>query len=253
VRHIIEGGAKFSASEAFRASYEFARLRRLTETEWEKMDALLLPTTPTIYTVDQVLSDPVQLNTNLGTYTNFVNLLDLCAIAVPAGFRSDGLPLGVTFLAPALYDDALAEVGAAFHGEELRMSDLPLVRLSVVGAHLSGQPLNHQLTSRGARLVRKCRTAADYKLFALATTKPAKPGLVRAPGFVGPGIETEVWEMNYSAFGEFVAEVPAPMGIGTVTLEDGSSVKGFLCETAALSGSPDVTSFGGWRAYLAIR
>jgi allophanate hydrolase len=248
---IILGAGKYSAVDAFRASYELARLRRLAEAEWLKMDALLLPTTPTIYTVEQLLADPVRLNSNLGHYTNFVNLLDLCALAVPAGFRSDGLPLGVTFMAPAFHDDALGGLAAKFLGEAARsVFESDSIALSVVGAHLSGQPLNHQLTSRGARLERTCRTASDYRLYALANTAPAKPGLVREAGFNGPGIETEVWRMSPEAFGRFVAEVPSPMGIGNVILEDGASVKGFLCEVGALSGAQDITEFGGWRNYL---
>jgi allophanate hydrolase len=248
---IILGAGKYSAVDAFRASYELARLRRLAEAEWLKMDALLLPTTPTIYTVEQLLADPVRLNSNLGLYTNFVNLLDLCALAVPAGFRSDGLPLGVTFMAPAFHDDALGGLAAKFLGVSApSVCESDSIALSVVGAHLSGQPLNHQLTSRGARLERTCRTASDYRLYALANTAPAKPGLVREAGFNGPGIETEVWRMSPEAFGRFVAEVPSPMGIGNVILEDGASVKGFLCEVGALSGAQDITEFGGWRNYL---
>ncbi|MEQ1860163.1 MAG: allophanate hydrolase [Chthoniobacteraceae bacterium] len=253
VRQIVMGGAKHSAVESFRASYELARLRRLADAEWTKMDAMLLPTTPTIYTVEEVLADPIRLNSNLGTYTNFVNLLDLCALAVPAGFRPDGLPLGVTLIAPAFHDDALAQLGAAFLREEALHLAATGVDLSVVGAHLSGQPLNRQLTSRGAQLVKTCRTASDYRLYALANTTPPKPGLVRAPGFAGPGIETEVWRMSFEAFGEFVAEVPAPMGIGSVVLEDGATVKGFLCEVAAIDGAREITEFGGWRAFRAAQ
>lgn len=249
VRGIIEGGAKLSAADTFRGNYELARLRRLADREWAKMDALLLPTTPTIFRVDEVLADPVKLNSVLGTYTNFVNLLDLAALAVPAGSRSDGLPLGVTFMAPAFGDDFLAGLGAEFLGEVRPNVKPEHVDVSVVGAHLAGQPLNHQLTSRGARLVKTCRTAANYQLYALANTTPPKPGLVRTPGFFGSGIETEVWRLTPRAFGEFVAEVPAPMGIGTVTLDDGSEVKGFLCEVAALEGARDITEFGGWRAF----
>lgn len=253
VREIVLGGAKHSAVDAFRARYELERLRQLAWTEWTKMDAMMLPTAPTIFTVEQMLADPIRLNSQLGTYTNFVNLLDLCALAVPAGFRGDGLPLGVTFIAPAFTDDALAQLGAAFLGEATLTVTPAHVDLSVVGAHLSGQPLNRQLTSRDARLVKTCRTASDYRLYALANTVPPKPGLVRTPGFNGLGIETEVWRLSYAAFGEFVAEVPAPMGIGNVTLDDGSTVKGFLCEVAALDGARDITNFGGWRAFLASR
>lgn len=249
VRQIIENGATLSAVDAFRGSYELARLRSVADREWERMDALLLPTTPTIFRVDEVLSDPVQLNTKLGAYTNFVNLLDLAALAVPAGVRPDGLPLGVTFMTPAFGDEFLTNLGAAFLGEECPRNAGDYVDVSVVGAHLGGQPLNHQLTSRGARLLRTCRTAAGYRLFSLANTKPPKPGLVRTPGFSGPGIETEIWRLTPCAFGEFVAEIPAPMGIGTVMLDDATEVKGFLCEIAALDGARDITEFGGWRAF----
>jgi allophanate hydrolase len=250
VRGIIENAVKFSAVDTFRGTYELARLRRLADQGWERMDALLLPTTPTIFRVEDVLADPVQLNTALGTYTNFVNLLDLAALAVPAGFRADGLPLGVTFIAPAFGDDFLAALGAQFLGEPHLSIPQEYVDVSVVGAHLRGQPLNHQLTSLGARLLKTCRTAVSYRLFALANTTPPKPGLVRSPGFSGPGIETEVWRLTPRAFGEFVAKVPVPMGIGTVTLDDGSEVKGFLCEVAALDGARDITEFGGWRGWL---
>ena len=250
VRQIIGGAARLTAVETFRGIYELERLRRLAAAEWAKMDVLLLPTTGTTYTVEQVLADPIRLNTNLGTYTNFVNLLDLSALAVPAGFRADGLALGVTFLGPAFADDLLARIGARFLGEAEMIGANAGVELAVVGAHLSGQPLNHQLTSRGAHLIETCRSAPDYRLFALANTTPPKPGLVRTPGFTGPGIELEVWRMSVAAFGAFVAEVPQPMGIGTVKLSDGRTVKGFLCETAALEGATDITPFGGWRAYL---
>ena len=249
VRKIIENGERISAADAFEGMYELARLRRLADRQWESMDAMLLPTTPTIFRVDEVMADPVRLNSILGTYTNFVNLLDLAALAVPAGYRGDGLPLGVTFISPAFGDDFLASLGAAFLDEPGLSINSDYVDLSVVGAHLGGEPLNHQLTSRQGRLVKTCRTTADYRLFALANTTPPKPGLVRTPGFAGPGIETEVWRLDPRAFGEFVTEVPAPMGIGTVTLDDGTEVKGFLCEAAALNGAKDITEFAGWRAF----
>jgi allophanate hydrolase len=249
---IILGAKCYSAVDAFTADYELARLRRLVEREWARIDALLLPTTPTIFTVEELLNDPIGLNSRLGTYTNFANLLDFCALALPAGFRSDGLPLGITLFAPAFHDDVLASFSAEFRDESpLTSTDRSYVDLSVVGAHLRGQPLNHQLTSRGARLVKTCRTAADYRLYALANTKPTKPGLVREPTFAGPGIETEIWRLGYESFGSLVAEVPPPMGIGNVTLDDGSRVKGFLCEVEALRGAREITQYGGWRAYLA--
>jgi allophanate hydrolase len=249
---IITGGSQFSAVDAFRGLYELERLRGLAAGEWTKMDALMLPTTGTIYTVEQVLADPVALNTNLGFYTNFVNLLDLCGIAIPAGKRSpSGLPFGVTLLATAFQDELVCRLGATFLGEPVAPAADNGVALAVVGAHLSGQPLNHQLTDRGGRLIRTCRTAPHYRLFALANTAPPKPGLVRVPDFAGPGIEVEVWSLTPEAFGDFVAQVPQPMVIGTVELADGNRCKGFLCEPCACDGAVDITALGGWRSYLA--
>jgi allophanate hydrolase len=267
VREIVLGGRAVSAADAFRGSYRLAELRRSVDQVFAELDALLLPTAPTHPTVEAALADPIGQNSRLGHYTNFVNLLDLAALAVPAGFTPAGLPFGVTLMGPAWSDRALAEVGHRMHralsptfgATGLSLSDRPLppritadaVLLAVAGAHLSGQPLNHQLTSRGATFVRTVRSSSDYRLYALAGTVPPKPGLVRTPGFVGTGIELEVWALGREAFGSFVAEVPAPMTIGTVLLEDGTSVKGFSCEPLALENAEDITHLGGWRAYLA--
>ncbi len=253
VRQIIGGAASYRAVDAFRGGYELERLRRLAAREWADMDVLLLPTTGTTYTVEAVLADPVRLNSNLGTYTNFTNLLDLCGIAIPARIRpASGLPFGVTLMASAWNEASLCALAREF----LHEAPGPLVAddrvsLAVVGAHLSGQPLHHQLSDRGARLIRTCRTAPDYRLFALANTTPPKPGLVRAPGLAGGGIEVEVWSLSTSAFGDFVAQVPPPMVIGTVRLEDHTACKGFLCEPCAIEGSEEITALGGWRSYLA--
>jgi len=240
VRDIILGGKKYSAADTFRAMYRLEELRAVTLETWRSIDVMLLPTTGTIYKISEVEAEPVKLNTNLGYYTNFVNLLDLAAFAIPAGFRPNGLPFGVSLIAPAHSDWALLDLAA--RAEE--------VQVTVVGAHLSGQPLNKQLTERGARLIRTCNTAADYRLYALANTTPPKPGLVREPGFVGPGIEVEVWGMPAQNFGSFVALIPAPLGIGTVRLEDGTTANGFICEPAGLAGAKEITSLGGWRRYL---
>ena len=251
VREIIAGADRFKAVDAFRGLYELERLRTLAAGQWARMDVLLLPTTGTTYRIDEVLANPIELNSNLGYYTNFVNLLDLCALAVPAGVRpGNGQPFGVTFMAPAFQESLLASVGRAWMGEPSAPS-YPGIQLAVVGAHLSGQPLNRQLTDRDARLIRTCRTSPDYRLYALANTAPPKPGLVREPGFFGEGIEVEVWSLTPESFGDFTSQVPAPMAIGTVTLEDGSLCKGFLCEPCALSGAEEITRYGGWRAYLA--
>jgi allophanate hydrolase len=270
VRDIVLGGSTVSGAEAFRGAYRLQELARAAERAFADMDAMLLPTAPTHPTVEAVLADPFELNARVGRYTNFVNLLDLAGIAVPAGFTPQGLPFGVTLLGPAFSDAALAELGDRLHRTHeptfgatgLSLADTARYRapagagevlLAVAGAHLGGQPLNHQLTSRAARLVRTQRTAVDYRLFALAGTTPPKPGLVRTPGYAGPGIELELWALTTEAFGSFVAEVPPPMVIGTTVLDDGSSVKGFSCEPAALDGALDITAHGGWRGFLASR
>jgi allophanate hydrolase len=269
VREIVLGGRSVTGADAFRGSYRLAELKRAADRTFDEVDALLLPTAPFHPTIEAVLAEPIEQNAKLGLYTNFVNLLDLAALALPAGFTESRLPFGVTLVGPAFSDGALAAFGDRLHratAPTWGASGLALagaapratltsgnVLLAVAGAHLSGQPLNHQLTSRKGTLVRTVRTAADYRLFALANTTPPKPGLVRAPGFVGTGVELEVWSLTTEAFGSFVAEVPAPMVIGTVELEDGTRVKGFLCEPAALEGSDDITHFGGWRGFLAAR
>ena len=239
-RQIIEAGKRYSAADVFQAQHRLEQLRARCAFD----GVLVVPGAPTIYRVAEVEANPIELNSRLGRYTNFVNLLGLAAITVPAGFRNDGLPFGITLIGPAHADRALAALGARFLGEpEIALGG---TRLAVVGAHLSGMPLNHQLTENGARLVRATRTAPAYRLFALE----GKPGLVRvAEG--GASIELEVWEMPAPSFGAFVAQIPSPLGIGTLELEDGARVQGFLCEHYAVSGRPDITALGGWRAYCA--
>lgn len=250
VRGIVEGGEKFSAVDAFAAQYRLTELICFTSPLWRECASMLLPTAGTIYTVDQMLADPVRLNSHLGRYTNFVNLMDLCAVAVPAGFRSDGLPFGVTFIGPAWTDEAQIRFSGEFLGEQIATTDCG-IKLAVVGAHLRGQPLNHQLLDLGAAFVGQTRTAAIYRLFALPDSVPPKPGLVRTGE--GAAIEVEVWQLTVAAFGRFVAAIPAPLGIGTVRLESGESVKGFICEDYAVRDAEEITRFGGWRGYLAAR
>jgi allophanate hydrolase len=265
-RAVIETGRRFTAVDAFTAQYRLAELARAAAAVWDRVDVLLLPTAPTIYRVDELAAEPILLNSRLGTYTNFVNLLDLCALALPAGFRPDGLPLGVTLLAPAWSDRMLAGLGQAWQratGLPLGATgaalpderDLPVagpheVELAVVGAHLSGGALNHELLRADARLLRTTRTANCYRLYALAGTQPLRPGMVRGPGEAGDGIEVEVWALPVPAFGALVARIPPPLAIGTVELADGSRVKGFLCEDHAIDAAGDITAHGGWRAYL---
>ena len=258
VRQTLEGGLRHTAVEAFQAEYRLRSYHREAEGLWEAADVLLLPTAATTYRIREVLAEPMALNANLGRYTNFVNLLDMSAIALPGGFRDNGTGFGVSLIGPAWADRRLLEIASRY--EEIAAIpeppplDLtgtrPTVKLAVVGAHLAAMPLHWQLTSRDARLVRRCRTAPSYKLYAMANSTPPKPALAHA-GPEGAAIEVEVYELAMEAFGSFVAEVPPPLAIGTVTLEDGSEVKGFVCEPRALSGGEDITALGGWRAYVA--
>jgi allophanate hydrolase len=259
VRKIISSGARFTAVDTFKAKYKLRELRRVSQKEWDRMDVLLLPTTGTIYTREAEEADPIHLNTNLGYYTDFVNLLDLAAVAIPAGFRRNGLPFGVSLIGRAFSDEALMVLGDRFgHTRsdaprlEAELGTRPpgCVEIAVVEAHLSGLPLNRQLKERGSRLLRTTRTAPGYRLFALDTS-PAKPGLVREDDYRGPGIEVEVWAMPEDCFGGFVNAVQSPLVIGNVALHDGASVKGFLCEPAAVEAAQEITRYGGWRGYLA--
>jgi allophanate hydrolase len=253
VRGIIAGGERYTAVQAFEAEYRLRELCRAAAKQWLNIDFLLLPTTGTIYTHAQVASDPVQINTNLGYYTNFVNLMDLAAVAAPAGFSSNGLPFGISFIGPAFSDEALLALAHRYLGAEdpLLQKTPGSLQVAVVGAHLTGQPLNAELTRCGARLKKACRTAPGYRLYALPGTSPPKPGLVRDEQFVGPGIEVEVWLLPEGHLGGLMATIAPPLGIGNVTLDSGESVKGFICEPYAISNAIEITHFGGWRSYLA--
>ncbi len=270
-REIILGAKRISAVDAFDGIYRLAALARRAEAEWSRMEVMLLPTTGTIYRIEEIEADPVRLNTNLGRYTNFLNLLDLSAIAIPAGFRSSGLPFGVTMIARAFQDEVLAALCERMHHAlpgatigatsrpvprassiSARRVDVDRIAIAVVGAHLSGEPLNHELTRRGAQLVRTACTAPGYSLYVLPNQEPAKPGLVFDSTGSG-GFEVEIWSLPSGALGSFIANIGAPLGIGTIRLDDGSSVKGFLCEAHALAGAQDITAFGGWRRFLAER
>ena len=273
IREILTEAMGVDAIAAFRGMYRLEELRRRASRTWDAVDFLVVPTVPTIYTVAEVLEEPRRLNAQLGVYTNFVNLLDFAALAVPAGFRRDGLPTGITLIGPHASDGTLAAVGSAYH----RSLDLPLgatgqkdeaaseispqrdrparglegVLLAVVGPHVSGLLLNRQLREAGATLVRTCRTERAYSLFALPETTPPNAGMIRAlHRETGAAIEVEVWTMAVEAFGGFVARVPAPFCVGTVSLEDGTSVHGLLCEPHATRGAKDISRHGGWRAYL---
>lgn len=258
VRGIVSSGLEKSAVDAFEGQYRLKHYERFAQTMWSRIDALLLPTAPTIYTIAQMQADPVALNSNLGLYTNFVNLLDMSALAIPAGFRANGTGFGVTLVGPAWADRYLLDLASAFQEIEPMAATPPLdmtphkadIQLAVVGAHLHGMPLHFQLQERNARLVKKTRTAPLYRLYAMETVPP-KPALIHVGEKDGVALELEIYELDFAAFGSFVAEVPAPLAIGTVTLEDGSEVKGFVAEPRACDNAQDVSHFGGWRAYIA--
>jgi len=282
VRRVVGAATRFSATDAFRAEYRLRELELLTHEAWERCDMLMLPTAPTLPTLAEVAAEPVLRNSELGLYTNFVNLLGLAAVAAPAGFTPAGLPFGVTFVARGGADAALLDWVARWQrhvrlplgcrlglapgdpvravaegaGEaiataaRLRPRAMPTLPLAVVGAHLQGMPLHAQLTERGARLLQRTRTSARYRLFALPGQSPAKPGLARQVEG-GSAIEVEVYDMPQQHIGSFLALVAPPLGLGSVELEDGRWVKGFICEPWALQGAADISGFGGWRAYMA--
>jgi allophanate hydrolase len=258
VRTIIQAGKGVSGVDAFRGFHALQEHARRVQSMWQCIDVLALPTTPTIYRRNEVLAEPYALNANLGRYTNFVNLLDMSAVSVPTGFRDNGTGVGLSLIGPAWADAQLLELAARYANSAAPYAIPELdthpgdtcVQLAVAGAHLSGLPLHPQLAAREARLVQRTRTAPLYRLFALQGETPPKPGLVHC-GEGGCAIELEVYELEVRAFGSFVAEVPPPLAIGTVTLQDGTSVRGFLCEPRALNGALDITGHGGWRAYLA--
>ena len=263
---IIGGAKKLSAADAFRGLYALQACKAKLAPLIASVDLICVPTAPTHYKVDAVLADPIVTNSRNGTYTNFVNLLDMCGIAVPCGKRSDGLPMSVTLLAAAGRDGLVASLAEQVHalaGVTLGATGWPLpavreksaeaadgIELAVVGAHLSGMPLNWQLQDLGALFCRTTRTASSYRLYALAGQKVPKPGLVRTADGGGRAIEVEIWRLDPASFGRFVAAIPAPLGIGSLDLEDGSACKGFLVEGVGLHGATDISHYGGWRGYV---
>ncbi|WAU77978.1 allophanate hydrolase [Acinetobacter sp. TR3] len=266
VLEIIKNGEKYSAVDAYNAEYLKQDLARKIQQKLADFDALIVPTSPTIYTIAQLQQNPIEYNAHLGTYTNFTNLADLSALALPAGFRADHLPFGITLIAPAWHDAALVHFGKAWQNYlalKLGALDktLPLnsatpisqhhIRVAVVGAHLTGMPLNFQLTTRDAVHIETTTTSKNYALYALNGTVPPKPGLARQQD--GQSIIVELWDVPTARFGEFVAEIPTPLGMGNVELEDGRWVKGFICEPYGIDDAENISHFGGWRAYIQHR
>ncbi|HKU96708.1 MAG TPA: allophanate hydrolase [Vineibacter sp.] len=265
-RGIIESGRGATAVDLYKARDRLRALRRHAEAIFADCMMLAVPTSGTIYRIADVLADPVRLNSHLGHYTNFVNQLDLSALAVPAGFRRDGLPAGLTLIAPAFHEARLAAVGDAFHRDtEVTMGatgvalptvepagstgypDMPII---VLGAHMQGLPLNGELRALGARFDAACRTAPCYRFYRLPGAGVARPGLVRVPSD-GVAIDGEIWQLPLAAVGALLARIPAPLGLGDIVLDDGRRLKGFLCEAAAVSDAEDISACGGWRGYLA--
>ncbi len=273
VRGILAAGRGYNAADVFDAQTRLRAIAQKVEPMWRGIDLLVVPTAPTHYTREQMRADPVALNRNLGAYTNFVNLLDYAALSVPSSLRDDGLPFGITLIGPCGSDLALADLGQRYHHATglaqgatgkplptpraipgLAAADADMLSIAVVGAHLSGMPLNGQLTERGATLLRATTTSPAYRLYALPGTVPPKPGLQRvAEGEAGAAIALEVWSVPLAQVGSFLALIPPPLGLGSVELADGSWVKGFICEGHALASAQDVSSHGGWRAYVANR
>lgn len=265
-RAIIQQGRIPSASDAFMARYRLAELRRAVEPILESVDVIVTPTAATIYRIAELEADPLRTNNHLGYYTNFMNLLDLSAVAVPAGFTPDGLPFGITLFADAFREHALLALGTRFEqalrlplgatgrprppAEPAAMPPPGYTTVAVCGAHLSGLPLNSQLTERGGFLLELTRTAACYRFYALTGGPPHRPGLVRVDQD-GASIEVEVWALPLEHYGSFVAGIPAPLGIGRVVLADGRTTQGFICEKYAVTAAKDISYLGGWRAYLA--
>jgi allophanate hydrolase len=267
-RAIIGKAEQFSSADVFRGLYRLKALLRDAEAAISGVDALCVPSIPGFCTVAELEADPVGPNSRLGTYTNFVNLMDLCALTVPVARRSDGRPGSVTLIGPCGQDARLAGLGSVLQrhfGVSPGATGWPLpqraapapapapgadeIAVAAVGAHMSGLPLNHELTRLGARFLRAARTAPNYRLYRLAGGPPYRPGLVRSAA--GEAIEIEVWAVPLDRFGEFMQGIPQPLGIGTLDLDDGSQVKGFVCEAIGTEGAEDVSRFGGWRAYLA--
>lgn len=267
VRQIILSGAPYSAAQGFRAIYQLKELEIETKKSWAKCDVILVPSAPNHPTIEDLKNHPIVKNSELGMYTNFVNLLRLCAIAVPSGFTKTGLPFGITLIAQEGSDNALLKLASQWQvlfelslgisnikgtSEEHTILGTPkddVTQIAVVGAHLSGLPLNWQLTERRSRLVKVCKTAKSYRLFALPNTHPPKPGLVRFPSN-GVSIELEVYEMPSNELGSFLNLIPTPLGLGNIELEDGSLVKGFICEQYAVHEAQDISNLGGWKSYI---
>ncbi len=260
-RNIIEGGRTPLASEFFEARYKLAECKRLADAEMAKVDFLVTPTAPRNYTLEEVAAEPVKLNSILGTYTNFMNLLDYVAVALPAGLYEDRLPWGITVFAPPGMDRALLKLGSDYEQKigrqkaanfDAGFDEVPIV---VCGAHMRDMPLNWQLTDRGGSCLGRMATAPCYRMYVVPAGDgmPERPALVRVPEGEGVEIECEIWTLSTEKFGDFVSKIPAPLGIGKVVMEEGITHSGFIAEAIAMEGARDISEFGGWRGYVASK
>ena len=266
VKQIIESGANYTAAQGFRATYQLKELETLCQQVWAQCDLIVVPSAPRHPTIKELSDEPILRNSELGMYTNYVNLMRLSAIAVPADFTASGMPFGVTLVGQGGSDFALLD----FASQWQQLTQLPVgnlnmkppeqylmvpngksssVRLAVVGAHLKGMPLHSQLVERNARFIKSCKTARHYQLFALANTTPPKPGLVRIKEG-GDQIELELYDLPQESIGSFFNLIPAPLGLGTIELDDGTWVKGFICEPVGMIGATNISQYGGWKNYL---
>jgi allophanate hydrolase len=250
VRQIVLGGRDSTAVAAFESFEKLAVLRRRSEVVWGHIDALLLPVVPTHPTLAEVAADPLGINSRLGTFTNFVNLLDLAAIAVPGVDTEAGLPFGIQFVAPAFSDHALLDLASRWLGEGLEaLQPKPAsATLALVGAHMSGLPLNHLVAARGGRLLRRARTDPGYRMMRVPGAGVPRPGLVSGEG-PADGFGVELWELPLQTLGSLAAELSPPLRFGQLRLSDGTSVLGYLGDDVALSSAEDISEYGGWRSY----
>ena len=265
-RAIFQRGTGVSGVDVFKGMYRLQTLRARCLKVFEQAEVLVVPTMPTIPTLAQVAADSLGWSRRMGQYTNFVNLLGLSALAVPAGFTPGGLPGGITLIGLGGSEARLCAIGLAWQralnlplgatGERLpadveQGSSRPpegFVRVSVAGAHLRGQPLHPALKKTGARFVGTARTAPNYRFMAFLDLDPPRPGLLRVDK-QGGAVTLEIYDLPMEGFGRLVASVAPPLAIGTVELEDGTAVKGFLCESAPAARARDITDFGGWLAF----
>jgi allophanate hydrolase len=252
-RRVLRDGTDLSAVDAFEGIYRLRELAAETELTWKRMDALVVPTVPTTFTVKELAEDPIGRNKTLGHYTTFANLLDLAAISVPAGMTAIGRPHGITLLGPARSDALLAGAAAAFHtltgGPAVHTHRTATPVLAVIGAHRTGQPLHDQLTALGAQPLGTALTAPAYRMYALRGGGVPKPGLVRTLGD-GVAVEVELFGVSTAALGSLLTQISPPLGLGSVELSDGRTVHGFLCEAYAVADATDISGHGSWLDYL---